>query len=169
MKSIIDTWRTFRAARRSDPLSVEEYFKKLQDKGLNPDGTQILDPVPMAPPIGYKKHPSMVEIVRDMVRSEKLAQEAAASGRETFEESEDFDVPDEPALMPSPWTNDFDPPLEEILAAGREAMALKAAAVASGESGGGGGTPPSGSAPKRAGPKPEAPTRASEPDIPDEP
>lgn len=100
-------------SRRAPRLTLEQYAAKLLSRGLHPDGTPILDPVPMAPPIGYKKQPSMVEIVRDMVRSERLAQEAMAADKETFEESEDFDVGDEPGMPASPWANDFDPPVHQ--------------------------------------------------------
>lgn len=167
VSAIVARWKDFRAARRPDPLSIEEYFAKLKEKGLNPDGTQVLDPVPMAPPIGYKKHPSMVEIVRDMVRSEKLAQEALAAGHETFEESEDFDVDDDGPLMRSPWENDHDPSIDELLAAGRQALAARQAAA--GESGGEGGSPPSEGAQSAPKPKPKAATRAPVPDAPEEP
>lgn len=108
--------------RRPVRLTREEYLAKLTARGLHPDGTPILDPTPIAPPIGYKKHPSMVEIVRDMVRSEKLAAEAAAAGHETFEESEDFAVGDDGEQMRSPWENEHDPDLAEILKAGAEVL-----------------------------------------------
>lgn len=108
--------------RGRQALTPEQYLEKLLRKGLHPDGTPILDPTPMAPPIGYKKHPSMVEIVRDMVRGERLKQLAEESGHETFEESEDFDVEDEQILR-SQWENEFDPPLPVLIAAGREAIA----------------------------------------------
>lgn len=114
--------------RRPRQMELEDYLAKLLDKGLNPDGTPMLDPTPMAPPIGYKKHPSMVEIVRDMVRSERLAQAAAESGHETFEESEDFDVGDDPELLRSQWENEFDPPLSELVRAGEEAIRAREAA-----------------------------------------
>lgn len=100
--------------RRPRQMELEEYLAKLQSKGLHPDGTPVLDPTPLAPPIGYKKQPSMVEIVRDMVQRERLAQEAEAAGYETFDESEDFDIGDDFELMPSPWVNEFDPPLAEV-------------------------------------------------------
>lgn len=108
--------------RKPRQLDLEEYLLKLAAKGLNPDGTQVLDPTPIAPPVGYKKHPSMVEIVRDMVKSERLAQAAREAGAETLEEAEDFDVQDE-YLMESPWENDFDPPLVELIEAGRQVVA----------------------------------------------
>lgn len=102
-----------KAMRKPRPLTLEQYAEKLIRKGLNPDGTPVVDPRPLAPPVGYKKAPSMVEIVRDMVRSERLAQEAADADLETFEESEDFDIEDEPGYARSPWENDHDPSVSE--------------------------------------------------------
>lgn len=69
------------------------------------EGREIMDPTPIAPPIGYKKAPSISETIRNLIRSERLKQEAAAQGYETFEEADDFDVGD-----------DFDPtsPYEEV-------------------------------------------------------
>lgn len=99
--------------RRTPRLSLEEYAAKLLSKGLHPDGTPVLDPTPLAPPIGYKKQPSMVELVRDMVRSERLRQEAENAELETFEESEDFDVPEDAGMPASPWANDFDPSVKD--------------------------------------------------------
>lgn len=106
--------------RKPKKLTLEEYFAKLKEKGLNQDGTPVLDPTPMAPPIGYKKTPSMVEIVRDMVRGERLRQEALESGHETFEEAEDFEIGDDPDLLRSPYENDHEPPLSEMLKAGSD-------------------------------------------------
>lgn len=106
--------------RKPKRLTLEEYFAKLKEKGLNEDGSPVLDPTPMAPPIGYKKQPSMVDIIRDMVQSENLRREAMAAGAETFEESEDFDVGDDPEQLRSPYENDFDPPVSELVQAARE-------------------------------------------------
>lgn len=88
-------------------------------------GREVLDNTPMAPPIGYKKQPSMVEIVRDMVRSERLRVEAAEMGRESFEDADDFDIPDDPVDPSSPFENDFDPPVKELLQAGNEVVKEK--------------------------------------------
>lgn len=134
--------------RRPKQLELEDYLEKLSRKGLHPDGTQVLDPTPLAPPIGYKKHPSMVEIVRDMVRRERLAAEAEAAGMETFEEADDFDVGDEPELMRSGWENDFDPPLVELIEAGRQVVAERERAASA--------TPPA-PAPERPPSEPETP------------
>lgn len=141
-----------RAFRRPKQLDLEEYLLKLKDRGLAPDGKLIPDPVPIAPPIGYKKQPSMVEIVRDMVRGERLAQAAREAGAETFQEAEDFDVEDDPPDMRSPFENQFDPPLSELLAAGKQALAEKEREAAKA----------SGSPDKPAPPPP--PPRAPEPE-----
>lgn len=67
-------------------------------------GRELMDPTPIAPPIGYKKSPSISEQIRTMIRSEHLRREAEEAGYETFEEADDFEV------------GDFDPksPYEEI-------------------------------------------------------
>lgn len=71
------------------------------------------DPVPMAPPVGYVKQRTMVEVVRDLVKSERLRQEAEEADADTFEEADDFDVGDdyEPA---SPYENEFEPPISAL-------------------------------------------------------
>lgn len=146
--------------RSREVMTPEQYAEKMLRRGLNNDGTPILDPLPIAPPVGYKKAPSMVEIVRDMVRSERLADAARQSGHETFEESEDFDVGDEDPLARSPWENDFDPPLEELLKAGRAALEEKKKveqAEPKADAGGSGAKPP------RKPPAPPAPEAVPEP------
>lgn len=71
-------------------------------------GYEIVSPLPMAPPVGYKKSPTLAEQIRAMIISEKLRQEAEAAGFETFEEADDFDVGDD--FDPtSPYEGDFDP------------------------------------------------------------
>lgn len=106
-------------------LSEDDYRDKLRALGFNDEGKFIPDSVPVAPPLGYKRQPSMVEIVRNMVRSEKLAEEARNAGAETFEESEDFDIDDEPEDLRSGWETEFDPPLDEIQRAVEEERAAQ--------------------------------------------
>lgn len=79
--------------------------KSRQDQHHDELGREIPDPTPLAPPLGYKKQPTLAEQMRAMVISEKLKAEARAAGAETFEEADDFNVGD-----------DYDPtsPYEEI-------------------------------------------------------
>lgn len=102
---------------RSKPqISDEVYHQKLLSRSQTFEGKEVPSDVPMAPPIGYVKQPSMVEHIRAMVQSEMVRQRAMASGLETFEEADDFDVADD--LEPlSGYENDeqFEPrvPVEE--------------------------------------------------------
>lgn len=71
-------------------------------------GREVPDPVPVAPPVGYVRQKSLVEQIREMIRSEKLRDAAVAGGYETFEEADDFEVGEdfEPS---SPYEGDFEP------------------------------------------------------------
>lgn len=70
---------------------------KANPKGRRYDaqGRYYPDPTPIAPPIGYKKERSIMDQVRDLVRNEKLQNDLAAAGAETFEEADDFEIGDD--------------------------------------------------------------------------
>lgn len=89
----------------------DPYGRPLNAKGkpLTANGEEIPHPIPMAPPLGYIKQPSLVDRIREMVRSEHLRRAAEESGHETFEEGDDLEVGDDydPA---SPYEYNFDPP-----------------------------------------------------------
>lgn len=86
------------------------YQRSAAEGYLDKYGREMPSPLPIAPPIGYKKSPTLAEQIRAMVLSEKLKMEAMAAGQETFEEADDFDVDDD--FDPtSPYEVDFDPPL----------------------------------------------------------
>lgn len=125
-------------------LPLKEYFSKLKARRMTDDGREIPDPVPMAPPIGYIKQPSMVEHIRNMVRSEQLRMAAEEAGAESFEEADDFDV-GEDELPGTPWEAEFEP-VSELRRRQAEA-----------ERGGSGGTPP----PVAPRSEPEAPAEGS--------
>lgn len=90
-------------------IEHEESFAPKPTSFRHVDGREYLDPTPIAPPIGYTRTKSLAEQIRDMVRSENLRQLAEAAGHESFEEADDFDMPDgnDPT---SPYEEDFDPP-----------------------------------------------------------
>lgn len=92
-------WKKFK-------LKLDEY-RKLPKMAKRDDlGNEALDPVPIAPPIGWFKQPSMFDQVRDMVRSEHMRLYAEAQGAETFEEASDFEVEDE--IFPTSQFEDAD-------------------------------------------------------------
>jgi hypothetical protein len=93
---------------KNDQELLEKLLRKDSFCHHDEHGREIMDPTPVAPPVGYKKQPSMVEIVRDMVRSERLKQEAESAGFESFEEADDFDTGED--LDPySPYEDEFEP------------------------------------------------------------
>lgn len=117
MKLTMPIWR-----RKSRQVDLEELLEQQKERGLV--GAQFIpDPTPMQPPIGYKKQPSMMEVLRQQIR-EDLSREAAQRGHESFEEADDFDVGDD--LDPhSPWENEFDPPISELVSEGQQAAQAK--------------------------------------------
>lgn len=75
---------------------------------LDENGHEVVSNVPEAPPLGWRKQPTMIDHIRNMIRSEKLREEAAAAGNESFEDADDFDVGDD--LDPtSPYEAEFEP------------------------------------------------------------
>lgn len=104
--------------RQVEQVDLEDFIREnfSDDPGvgravLDANGHEVLNPVPMAPPVGYKKQPSLFEQVRDMVRQERRALEEMEP--ETFEESDDFDVDEDPQPV-SRWENDSDPSLRAL-------------------------------------------------------
>jgi len=90
-------------------LEVEPVHQPSLHDQMYVDGRLMVSPLCIAPPVGYKKAPTLAEQMRDMIRSERLRIAAQEGGFETFEEADDFDVDD-----------DYDPtsPFEEIFEPG---------------------------------------------------
>lgn len=90
--------------------AIENALNTGKGKTLNELGQELPDPRPMAPPIGWVKQPTMVEHIRNLVRSTLLQQTADAADIDTFEEADDFDVDDELNDPRTPYEAIFDPP-----------------------------------------------------------
>lgn len=95
-------------AKRNKQLDLEMAIARQVAADLDSRGREQVDSVPMAPPVGFKPQPSMIENIRALVRSESLRHAAETAGFETFEEAEDFDVGDD--IEPSsPYEQQFEP------------------------------------------------------------
>lgn len=57
------------------------------------NGYEVPDPVPMAPPVGYKEQPTLREQMRAMIA--EASHQAEMAGFESEEEANDFDVGDD--------------------------------------------------------------------------
>lgn len=89
---------------------------------MTPEGAEIPDPVPMAPPVGFRRQVPLHERIRAMVQHEY---ERAAASREveTPEEADDFVIEDEDdarhgerfAVLPGyedQWEESYNPPAD---------------------------------------------------------
>lgn len=74
---------------------------------LDARGRELPDPVPMAPPVGMSQGPSLADFVQRMIRNE-VSRAAAAAEMETFEESDDFDIEDDPRDPLTPYEQHFE-------------------------------------------------------------
>lgn len=65
------------------------------------------DPTPVAVPVHLRKPESMDDRIRRIVQH-SASEAARMQGLETFEEADDFDIPDDPLDALTPWEADFD-------------------------------------------------------------
>lgn len=81
--------------------------------GYNSRGEEIPDPTPVELPVGFTRPKTLQETMRDLLRNEEVRRALARHDMETFEEADDFDIPDEdrdPRFPEnSPYEQDFDP------------------------------------------------------------
>lgn len=119
---------------RKEPVYMEVADKKtgeisevLIHGGINDEGLEVVSNVPMAPPVGWKPQPSLLDIVREQVKASRLAQRQQELDEmsETIDQADDFDIEDDPADPTTPYENDRDPSIRDLLAAGREALAAR--------------------------------------------
>jgi len=87
----------------------EKFPKHPEHPRLDTDGHEVPDPTPISIPAGFKRPETLAEQVQRLVRTH-ISREAERTGRETFEESEDFNVGDDDAPS-TPYEEEFDPAL----------------------------------------------------------
>lgn len=95
--------------------SAPQFEQSVQALYLDEYGREKPNPFPLEPPIGYKKQPTIAELMRQAIR--QASEEAKAAGAESEEEANDFDIDDEFDPQ-TPYEHDFepDPLLERMIA-----------------------------------------------------
>lgn len=78
---------------------------------LTQDGGELLDSTPMQPPVGFRREPSMFDVMREQMR--QYHADLEREGFETPEEADDFDVDDE-VDPSSPYEHNFDPAISDV-------------------------------------------------------
>jgi len=109
--------------------TVHPREESARDQHISNTGREILSPLPMSPPLGYKKQDPLAIQIRNMVRSEHMRLAAEEAGADTFEEADDFEVGDDYDPH-SPYENDFDPSIAEMTREGQRLLQEKEAAGA---------------------------------------
>lgn len=77
--------------------------------GIGVDGREYPDPVPMAPPIGYNEPPDLMSMIKRMVHHELFSRAVDEAGYETFDESDDFGIEDDPGDPLTDYERVFEP------------------------------------------------------------
>lgn len=98
-------------AKKADPL-VDVFRTTDKRNRHDENGHEVLNPTPVAPPLGYNPAPSLVEQIRQQVRAFKQLDDQEP---ETEEEADDFECEDDP-LPTSRWENDMIPSIKETRA-----------------------------------------------------
>lgn len=83
---------------------VEEHLRGLS--GYDKQGREIPDPTPVEMPVGFKRPIPLADEIRAIMRR-AVQEDLDSHGMETFDEADDFEVPDED--MTSPYEENFDP------------------------------------------------------------
>lgn len=75
----------------------------------NKSGEEVLDPIPLQPPLGYKRTPTLSEQIAQQVRQMKY--EDLMDLEETDEEADDFEIGEDHEPL-SKWENDHIPSIK---------------------------------------------------------
>lgn len=82
----------------------------------NDKGEEIPSGDPTSLHVKFRRPLPLAERVRDLVRSENLRMLAEAQSLESFEEADDFNIPDDPIDPTTPYEEDFEPTVPGITA-----------------------------------------------------
>ena len=74
---------------------------------LKSDGSELPDPRPVELPVGFERPESIQDMIRRLVRDPALREELEGKDVESFDDADDFDIPDD--FPQSPHEENFDP------------------------------------------------------------
>lgn len=67
--------------------------------GYHKDGKEYLDDTPVTVPAGFRKPPSIHDMIKSYIRSERFAEKMKEQGLETEEEANDFEVEEDEDVL----------------------------------------------------------------------
>lgn len=71
-------------------------------------GGEVLDKTPIEMPVGFKRPKPIQDKIRELVNNALIMKELSEAGLESFEEADDFDIPDETYDPTTPFEENFD-------------------------------------------------------------
>lgn len=93
-------------------MKILEKAKEFWAKGrsyVDPvSGVEYPDPTPVQIPVGFERPESIQETIRRLVRDPAMRADLENADAETFEEADDFDIPDDLEVH-TPYEENFDP------------------------------------------------------------
>lgn len=93
------------------PKRLQNAWKKFKE---DPDLT------PHSLPVKLKRPLTLSEEVAKVIRMQRMIEAINVPGVETFEESNDFDIPDDPDDPKTPWEEDYEGKFDEEIAMERQ-------------------------------------------------
>lgn len=73
----------------------------------NDKGEEIMDQTPITLPIDFKRPEPLGDMIRRLVRKQ-ISDIAVAKGQESFDDADDFNIPDDPIDPLSPYEDEFE-------------------------------------------------------------
>lgn len=150
-----DVETAFQNLKFGKALSQKDYVFLSSKIGMRT--VEYPDNTPLEPPIGHIEQVPIHVQIAQMVRSERLRQEAEAAGAESFDDADDFDVDDDPEIF-SGFENDFETPLHDLRTR-REIKEAEEKALAAATTP---GTPPKSDSPARGEGGAQPPTESKQ-------
>ena len=95
---------------KSEQIDLEDALEVPSNQYGPGPGREVVDSRPMEIPAGFRRPETLAEQVQRLVRN-SISREAEERGFETFEESEDFEIDDDPVDPSTPYETVFDPVL----------------------------------------------------------
>lgn len=119
--------------RKEEMVALKEAYEELafEVNGIitpyiDKFGREVLDPNPIAPPVGFQESESISDRLRAMIEGERMRRAAELAEMDTFEEADDFEVDDDPIPMrDSPYENDRDVSIREMVNEGNRSLSDK--------------------------------------------
>lgn len=96
-------------AKKVDTPTLSKALSAYQRRYGNSPRSETVSSAPVATHVRLSARETEVDRIRRLIRSEQMTMAALQSGHETFEEADDFDIPEDPIEPTTPYEEVFEP------------------------------------------------------------